>query len=479
MTRSSFLFTHTTRTDLTVDCGAIDVFFKQSEYRQQAKKGQDFIITEPYLIKILQQKLNDYSDYHPVIITGRNQDASCGEGLKTQKAFMDLWEQLCNHHIQRGDRLIAFGGGAVGDITGFLASIIHRGVELVMMPTTLLAMVDSAFGGKTGINSAIGKNTIGTFYPAHQIICDPYILASLSQHDFKSGLGEVIKYVFLIQDTEKRKNVHELLLGFSKKIKKMPLSLPFSLSGIFSEDLSGSLSGKKSSCKQQDYDDMKKIISTCLQVKYQYVQGDLYDRENQRAALNIGHNIAHAVEYLGLNQLNQSRQANQNNQLDQRAQSLQSPQLQPQNNNHFSHGFCVVYGLLVEFLFLKAWAEKDQAGVEKERTSPRQVMLDKLQHLLDAMGMFHDLPLLNDQQVKQVIDHLCYDKKNTKTSMRFVDIMIQNQDQSQDKGKDVWMMNMVDIPYPQSLSKDDYIYEYLHDAFDRAHAIIRQYSEKT
>jgi len=117
-----------------------------------------------------------------------------GEGSKSYGQFIALCDALLAAKIERNDLVIAFGGGVVGDLTGFAAAVLRRGVRFVQIPTTLLAQVDSSVGGKTGINSPHGKNLIGAFHQPALVIADTALLDTLSEREFKAGYAEVVKY---------------------------------------------------------------------------------------------------------------------------------------------------------------------------------------------------------------------------------------------------------------------------------------------
>ena len=119
---------------------------------------------------------------------------AAGEATKSFPALSDLCERLLEMRLERGDLAIALGGGVIGDLTGFAASIVRRGVRLVQMPTTLLAQVDSSVGGKTGINTPQGKNLVGTFYQPSLVLADIETLATLPAREFRSGYVEAAKY---------------------------------------------------------------------------------------------------------------------------------------------------------------------------------------------------------------------------------------------------------------------------------------------
>ncbi|MDD2324434.1 MAG: 3-dehydroquinate synthase [Alphaproteobacteria bacterium] len=122
-----------------------------------------------------------------------------GESAKSLPIMHELSGHLFERNIDRGTLLIALGGGVIGDLTGFTASIMLRGLDFVQIPTTLLAQVDSSVGGKTGINSLYGKNTVGTFYQPRIVIADIATLDSLPAREIASGYAEIVKYG-LIQD---------------------------------------------------------------------------------------------------------------------------------------------------------------------------------------------------------------------------------------------------------------------------------------
>ncbi|MFQ6613550.1 MAG: 3-dehydroquinate synthase [Fidelibacterota bacterium] len=117
-----------------------------------------------------------------------------GETAKSLSQMEALYDRLVQLNCDRSTILVSFGGGVVGDITGFAAATFLRGVRYIQIPTTLLAMVDSAIGGKTGINLRQGKNLVGSIYQPVMVLIDPELLESLSLRDRVSGLGEVIKY---------------------------------------------------------------------------------------------------------------------------------------------------------------------------------------------------------------------------------------------------------------------------------------------
>lgn len=117
-----------------------------------------------------------------------------GEASKSWAGLQHSVDWLLDQKVERGDMVVAFGGGVIGDLAGFAAAILRRGVRFVQIPTTLLAQVDSSVGGKTGINATQGKNLIGAFHQPSLVLADIDILGTLSERDFLAGYGEVVKY---------------------------------------------------------------------------------------------------------------------------------------------------------------------------------------------------------------------------------------------------------------------------------------------
>lgn len=182
-----------------------------------------------------------------------------GEKEKCREKKEELENLLFSQKFGRDVCIIALGGGVATDLIGFLASTYCRGVSLILVPTTLLAMVDAAIGGKTGVNTRFGKNLIGTFYPAEKILIDPAILSSLPPSEWTNGLAEVIKYALI-----RSSNLFDAL--------------------------------KKWNPQDQSY--LEKIIQECIAIKAQIVEKDYEEKAGVRRILNFGHTIAHALELL-------------------------------------------------------------------------------------------------------------------------------------------------------------------------------------
>ncbi|MBF0363284.1 MAG: 3-dehydroquinate synthase [Oligoflexia bacterium] len=179
-----------------------------------------------------------------------------GEKLKSIKNYELATNHILSssHDINKNSTLIAIGGGAVSDFAGFIASTLLRGIKWTIIPTTLLSMVDASIGGKTALNTAAGKNLLGTFYPPSKIIVDLHFLKSLSMLDYYSGYGEIIKYAFLSS------KINKLL----KRLDKVHVN--------------------------------EKIINECIAYKNKIVKQDPREEKGIRTILNFGHTFGHAFE---------------------------------------------------------------------------------------------------------------------------------------------------------------------------------------
>ena len=183
-----------------------------------------------------------------------------GEGTKNWAALQQVVEWLLAQKIEREDVVIALGGGVIGDLVGFAAAILRRGVDCIQIPTSLLAQVDSSVGGKTGINSPHGKNLIGAFHQPRLVLADIDVLQTLTSRDFRAGYGEVVKYG---------------LLGDAAFFHWM-------------EDNAPAISG-------QDPAALIHAVRRSCEMKAEIVARDEKER-GDRALLNLGHTFGHALE---------------------------------------------------------------------------------------------------------------------------------------------------------------------------------------
>jgi 3-dehydroquinate synthase len=182
-----------------------------------------------------------------------------GEGTKGWQQFARCVEWLLEQHVERRDVVVAFGGGVVGDLVGFAAAVLRRGVRFVQMPTTLLAQVDSSVGGKTGINTGQGKNLVGAFHQPSLVLADIGVLETLTPRDFLSGYGEVVKYG-LLGDAD----FFDWLEGAGPVLAKDPAA-------------------------------RLKAVTRSVEMKAGIVSRDETE-EGERALLNLGHTFCHALE---------------------------------------------------------------------------------------------------------------------------------------------------------------------------------------
>jgi 3-dehydroquinate synthase len=186
-----------------------------------------------------------------------------GEQAKSVSWLSKILDALVTERFERQDVVLALGGGVVGDIAGFAASVYLRGVPFVQVPTTLVAQVDSSVGGKTGVNHPLGKNLIGTFYQPRVVVIDPQALQTLPKREWVAGLAEVIKYG-MIADSK------------------------------FFEYLERHVEGLRGQAEEV----IPEVIRRCCEIKAEVVGGD--ERESgHRRILNYGHTVGHALETWG------------------------------------------------------------------------------------------------------------------------------------------------------------------------------------
>lgn len=183
-----------------------------------------------------------------------------GEKSKSFITLQEVCEKILEFGLTRGDLIIAFGGGVVGDLGGFAASVLLRGIPFIQIPTTLLAQIDSSVGGKVAINSKNGKNLIGSFYQPEAVFIDPDLLNTLSERVFNDGMAEVIKYGAI-----KDEKLFYNLLSYDTKEIMM--------------------------------NNIEELIYTCCNIKKNVVEVDEKD-VGERMLLNFGHTIGHGIEKL-------------------------------------------------------------------------------------------------------------------------------------------------------------------------------------
>lgn len=203
------------------------------------------------------KKVKNYKKHNLIVI-------NCSEKIKSFESYKKITQKILKIGIDRNTVLVAIGGGTLGDLSGFIASTLLRGLDLVLFPTTLLSQVDSSIGGKNGINTSYGKNQIGTFYQPKIVFIDPGILSSLSKRELKSGFSEIIKHSLIYDER------------FFKWLEKNDQSI-----------------------LELNLHNLTKAIYKSVLIKKNYVLNDEKEKLsniNSRAILNFGHTFGHALE---------------------------------------------------------------------------------------------------------------------------------------------------------------------------------------
>ena len=190
-----------------------------------------------------------------------------GEKEKNFKNYQKILNCALKMGLTRKDAIVVIGGGVVGDLAGFAASTYMRGIDLIQVPTTLLACVDSSVGGKTAIDTVYGKNLVGTFYQPKAVFINTNFLKTLDDRQFKTGLGEVVKYAFIEKNCKTEFNLTNFLIEKNEQILA------------------------------RDTNILNELVKICISLKISVVEKD--EKEGGlRRILNFGHTYAHAVEKL-------------------------------------------------------------------------------------------------------------------------------------------------------------------------------------
>ena len=224
--------------------------------KQISLKNKILIITDDGVPKkYIKELRNSIKNKNINVITLKQ-----GENSKSFSSYQRILNKLLDLKFDRSDTLIALGGGVIGDITGFCAATYLRGIDYIQIPSTLLAQVDSSVGGNTAINVKQGKNLIGSFYNPKLVLISTNFLKTLSENEYKSGLGEILKYAFI----------------GNKKLKKI-------------------IESNTNKINKRDDKILKIIIEESIKTKSKIVTLD--EKENDiRAILNFGHTFGHAIE---------------------------------------------------------------------------------------------------------------------------------------------------------------------------------------
>jgi 3-dehydroquinate synthase len=243
--------------DIFVGENAVDHL--SSYIRKTALGSTAVLVTTKTIKKIHAQKIVKQlkkADVRALILTIPDSEKS-----KNAKLALKLIEQLTRFDKGRNIFLIALGGGVVGDLTGFIAAIYKRGIPYIQIPTTLLAQIDSSIGGKTAVDTLIGKNLVGAFYQPRFVVSDCHILRSLPLKQIRAGLAEAVKYG-AIKDSK--------LFSFLEKNISKILTLQSSV--------------------------IVPMVIRCASIKAKIVSKDEFDRKELRIVLNFGHTLGHAFE---------------------------------------------------------------------------------------------------------------------------------------------------------------------------------------
>lgn len=227
---------------------------------KQFPKSKCFIITDTNVEKLYAR------NFHKLLkkqsVTSKVIAFKAGEKSKTRKTKEYIENQLINFGVRRDSAIIALGGGVVGDIAGFVAATLFRGVPFIQIPTTLLAQVDSSVGGKVAVNHPLGKNLIGAFYQPKRVYIDPQTLITLSDSEYRNGLAEVVKY-----------------------------------GAVLDKDFFDYLERNWIKIQRRDVITMSYIIERCCSLKASVVETDELETGFRRI-LNFGHTIGHSIELL-------------------------------------------------------------------------------------------------------------------------------------------------------------------------------------
>jgi 3-dehydroquinate synthase len=226
--------------------------------QELAISGQCALISDSNVAPLFADQLKTSltsAGFRPILIT-----ISAGEKSKTLKQVGAICDQMIAAGLDRKSFVVGLGGGMIGDISGFVAAIYHRGIPHVQIPTTLLAMVDSSIGGKTGVDTRDGKNLIGAFHQPSLVIDDIDVLKTLPRRQFNQGFAEIIKHA-VIADARMFQMLERWKAGAAPALQR--------------------------------------LIKRNIDIKSRIVAKDERDRIGERALLNFGHTVGHAIERAG------------------------------------------------------------------------------------------------------------------------------------------------------------------------------------
>jgi 3-dehydroquinate synthase len=226
--------------------------------RNLSKSGKAVVVTDAHLASTHLPTLTESlkrAGFDPITAT-----LPPGEDHKTLADLLPVYDAVLGARVERTTPVLALGGGVVGDMTGFVAATVLRGVPFVQIPTTLLAMVDASVGGKTGVNHPVGKNLIGAFHQPIAVLIDPEVLRTLPPRELRGGLAECIKHD-VIRDAD----------GFARLERDVARALALDIAYLTD------------------------LIAHNVAIKARVVEADPFER-GERAHLNFGHTFGHAIE---------------------------------------------------------------------------------------------------------------------------------------------------------------------------------------
>ena len=244
--------------DVLIAHGMLDLLGEQVQ--KLVKAGKVAVVTNPKIDRLYGDAVRAglrKVGYEPLMI-----HLPSGERYKTLKSISRIYDHLIQNRFERGDALIALGGGVIGDMCGFAAATFLRGISYIQCPTTVVAQVDASIGGKTGVDHPRGKNLIGAFHQPRLVCTDPATLKTLSRREYRAGLAEVVKYGVICD------------AGFFRYLEA-------------NSDAILALEPEK----------LGHCISRSSEIKVEVVQSDEQE-SGRRKILNYGHTIGHAIETL-------------------------------------------------------------------------------------------------------------------------------------------------------------------------------------
>lgn len=246
------------RGDVVVGSGVLDQVGALLAGRRRVAVVSQPVVADAYAATVC-SALDAVRVQHDLVLMGD------GEQAKSLATVENLCRRFARGGLLRNDAVVALGGGVVGDTAGFAAAVYHRGVDVVQVPTTLLAQVDSAVGGKTGVNLPEGKNLVGSFHRPVAVVADTRTLTTLPEREYRSGLGEVVKYALMPAGTA----------------------------------VAALLDEKTDAVLGRDPSVLSALVRACVDIKLAIVDADPEERAGVRATLNLGHTFAHALETAG------------------------------------------------------------------------------------------------------------------------------------------------------------------------------------